>query len=203
MRKRRTHKATKRPDMSALREAMRDRRVWCSLGKVLPSDDGGSHYSIDGGEILVDVEIQPSLEEVSAIVGSAAGGNGAGVWAIPPVGAEVIVAIPEGEVEFQPTIVSVLSSGTAADGLAENTIVIVAPTGGQVIVHDGSSGDAKELAYKSDVQAVVDTFNGHTHGYIPSGTGTPALSTGPATSPTGAPPVDSPDPEGTTVLKGK
>jgi len=181
MRRKRNRKATKRADLAALKEVMKDNRVWCALGIVLADDSGSAHFEINGGEVLVDVELQPSLEEVSAIVSTPLGGNGSGVWSVPPVGSEVIVAVPDGEFDFQPTIVGVMNGGGGVDGLSASTLVIVAPPGGKVLIHDGN-GDAEPLVRKSD-------FEVHTH---PTGTG-----------PSGPPdPASTPDPF-TKVLEGK
>ena len=154
MRRKRTHKAVKRPDLSGLKEALRDERVWCVLGIVLASDEAGAHFEVAEGEVLVDVEIQPSEEEITCIVSSPIGGSGVGIFAVPPVGSEVIVALPDGEMMFQPTIVGVMSD-TAISGLNDSTLVIVAPSGGTILLHDGS-GDGEPLVRKSD-------FENHNH----------------------------------------
>lgn len=188
MRRKRTHKAVKRPDLSGLKEALKDDRVWCAFGIVIADDGGGSHFEIEDGEVLVDVELQPSEEEITALVSSPVGGLGVGVFAVPPVGSEVIVAIPDGEIIFQPTIVGVLTSGNAASGLSGTTVVIVAPEGGKVLIHDGA-GVTEPLIRKSEYDALKDYLDLHTH---PTGVG-----------PSSAPEDPAPSASGTSVLEGK
>ena len=182
MRRKKTRKAVRRPDLSALKEAIMDKRAWCALGKVIEDDAGGAHFEIIEGEVIVDVELQPSLEIVSPVVSSPMGGNGSGIFSVPPVGSEVIVAIPEGEMFFHPTIVGVLTSGTSASGLSDSTIVIVAPPGGEVLIHDGDNS-AEPLVRQSD-------FENHTH----------PTSMGPSSAPI---PASLNVPPYTKVLKGK
>jgi len=89
--------------------------------------------------------------------------------------------------------VGMASSGTLPEGVAVNTIVIAAPAGGEVLIHDGS-GATDALVLKSD-------FDGHTHAGALGGTGSaPALTSGPTNSPTGTPAADA---QGTTILKAK
>jgi hypothetical protein len=119
---------------------------------------------------------------------------------IPPVGAEVVLGVPDGELEGGAVIIACESTGQVPDGLGETAIVIVAPAGGQVLVHDGAAADAVPLATKADVQALRDYVNaqfsgaGHTH-VAPSGGGTTTV-----TTPVGGTPGQ---PAGTTVIKGK
>jgi len=188
MRNKRTNKPVKRPDLSALKEAMRDQRQWAVLCKVLPADDGGQHWTVDDGDVLVDVQVQPSEEELTVIVSSPVGGLGTGVFAIPPVDSEVYVSIPDGEISFQPSIVGVNNSGPGVEGLGATTLVIVAPVGGEVLIHDGSAG-YEPLIRKSDYDALAMHLDAHTH---PTGVG-----------PSGPPIAPTPVAPGTSVLKGK
>ncbi|MCP3669516.1 MAG: hypothetical protein GY814_03595 [Gammaproteobacteria bacterium] len=187
MRRKRTHKAVKRPDLSGLKEAMKDGRAWCRLGIVLADDGEKPHFETVGGEVLVDVELQPSEEEITCVVSSPVGGSGVGVYAVPPVGSEVIVAIPDGEIVFQPTIVGVMAA-EGPDGLDDTTLVIVAPSGGNILLHDGDNA-TESLARKSDMEALETHIDGHFH---PAPLG-----------PTGKPTVLSPVAACTSVLKGK
>lgn len=179
----------KRLDLEALKGALRDGRVWVSLGVVSVVEGESSHFALDGEDVLVDVELMPGGEPALCRLGSALGGAGVGIWAIPPVGSEVIVAIPDGDLAGDPVIVSVLASGQTPAGLAESTIVIVPPAGGKVLIHGGDAGAAVSLATRADVQAVVDAYAAHTHG------GTVAV---PSLTPELAP-----DPDGTAVLEAE
>jgi hypothetical protein len=192
---RRGNRATKRLDLSDLRALLRDRRVWCAIGKVIDPDGNGQHFELvtnAGGalvDITVEVELQPSLQDVTCRMSGFAGTAGAGIWTVPAVGDEVIVAIPEGEIAFQPTIIGVLSTRNIPNGggqgpAAARTIIV----NGEVLVHDGSGG-AVALALKSDVDNLAD--------YI---TNTLTL---PVSGATAGPIAGSPAPSatGTTVLK--
>ena len=166
----------RRFDPSDLRRLVRDQRLWCALGVVVAPDDGGLHFDLDGEDLLVEVEIQPSQLDLTCRLGSPFGGPNLGLWQVPPVGAEVVVLLPEGEIEFQPTIVAVLSSGALPADVAENTVVIAEA---QVLIHDGMGG-AEPLITKSQ-------FDQHKHG----------TGVGPSTVP------DNIATSGTVVLKAK
>lgn len=191
-------KPTKRFDMTALREALADGRVHASLALVVL--EGSSHFEVtEGADVLVDVELQPSGVRTSARLG------GVGIYAIPPVGAEVIVLVPDGELEAGAVLVA--RTGEAPDGLAADTLVVVAPAGGTVLVHDGTAAEAVALATKADVQGLRDYVNqqfdaasGHKHSV--SGAVTVAITTI-AVTPTATPNIPVPQPAGTSVLRAK
>lgn len=194
IKRQRLRKATRRFDVTALRDALADGKVHVSLAIVVL--EGSSHFEVvEGADVLVDVELQPSGVRCSARLA------GNGVYAIPPVGAEVVVLVPDGELEAGPVIVA--RSGEAPDGLGATTLVIVAPAGGQVLVHDGAAADAQTLALKADVDALKATvaahktvFDAHTHILaLTSGTGTAAVPAVPMATPA--------DPVGTAVLRAK
>jgi hypothetical protein len=188
---RRGRRPTRRLDLAELRELLRDRRVWAGLARVILPEGQSAHWEIvaaaDGSvaEILVDVVLLPSNVEVTARLA------GAGVWAVPEVGDEVIVHIPDGLIDFAPTIVGLLpQSGLLANGdqaPAPQRIVVAAP---EVLVHDGTGG-ATSLALKSDVQDLADWIGTEMIVVTPSGNSTPGTTTPP------------PDPNGTEVLKAK
>ena len=184
IRRQKLQKPTKRFDMTALREALADGKVHASLAIVV--QDGASHFEVaEGADVLVDVELQPSGVRTSARLG------GMGIYAIPPVGAEVVVLVPDGELEAG--VVIVARTGEAPNGLAGDTLIVVAPAGGTVKVHDGTASQAVPLATKADVQAVRDALDGHAHTYIP-GNNTAVLTTGNPVVPA---------PAGTAVLRAK
>lgn len=153
---RRQRKGTKRLDLTAMKAALKDQRAWACLGVVLEAQDSGNHFDIDDNVISVEVDLQPSQEQITACVAAIGGSFGAGIYAIPPVGAEVYVLIPDGELDFCPVIIGLSSSGTLPSDIGVNTIVIASPPGGEVIIHDGS-GSTEALVKKSE-------FDGHTHG---------------------------------------
>jgi len=148
--------ARRRVDLTSLKDALRDGRVHTCLGLVT-DEDAPSHYELDGEDLLVEVSLIPDETRVTARMGALGGGAGLGVWLIPPVGSEVAVLVPDGELEFGPVIVGVLSTGSLPNGVAPDTIVIAQ---GKVLIHDGSGG-TEPVILKSQ-------YDAHTH---PSGTG--------------------------------
>ena len=173
---------TKRPrhsrrrlDLTAMREALADGRVHTCLGLVVARD--GAHFSIEEDDILVELDLIPNEEPVTARMGAVGGGQGLGIWFVPPVRSEVAVLVPDGELACGPVIVGVLSSGGLPSGVAEGVTVIA--NSSKVLIHDGSGG-AEPLITKSQ-------YDLHTH---PTGTG-----------PSGMP--DNAASSGTTVLEAK
>lgn len=162
--KRKRRKPTKRFDMSEMIKALEDagfvRGFFSCLGVVKAAQDGGQHFDLDEEDLTVEVELMPSRMQISARVGTVAGGSGCGIWKVPPVGAEVLVAVPDGDMDFQPTIASWYSSGQLPEDIGEDVIVIAAPAGGKVLIHDGS-GSVQPLVTKAE-------FDAHKH---PTGVG--------------------------------
>lgn len=120
---------------------MQDSRTHTAIGLVV-APGGESHFIIDGQDVLVDVELLPNGEQLLCRLGSIAGGAGFGVWAIPPVGTEVSVLIPHGDLEMDPVVIGTLTSGTAPAGLDASTLVIIPPPGGKVVIGDPNGQSA-------------------------------------------------------------
>ena len=151
----RGRKASKRFDLTDLRELLRDRRQWVAIGIVTVPEGASSHFEITDTDILVDVVLQPTLHDVTCRVG-------AGLWVVPAVGEEVVVTFPEGAMDFMPTIQGILSTGTvpaSAGGGAQpptpTRIAIVRP---EVVVHDGPGG-AAALPTLADYEAMRSKLN--------------------------------------------
>lgn len=169
----------KRFDPTDLKKIVREQRNWTAFGKVIRPEGVGPnepHFDLDGTDLLVDVEFQPTLIDVTCRVSAGFGGPQLGLWAVPPVGAEVAVVIPDGELEHGPIVVGILSTGQLPDGVAANVVVFA---GQEVLIHDGTGG-AESLVRQS-------AYAVHTH---PSGTGQTGIPNNAQTS-------------GTVVLKGK
>lgn len=197
----RKRKGRKRLDLTDLKHALRDRRCWACLGTVIVPEGESSHFELveqDGAlvDILVDVVTHPGQVELTCRLNS--GGNGQALITIPAVDDEVIVIVPEGQIDFAPTIVAHLASGgipnPGGQGPAPSRTVIV---NGEVLVHDGSGG-AVELALKSDVSTLKGELDVHIHT-------TTATIGGGATVGVISPPTNAPytAPAGTTILKAK
>lgn len=191
--------ASKRLDLTDMRAAFRDGRMWAGIGtvykpadaefwKIVPHDDGS------GFDVHVEVELHPSGQDITARVP-------AGVWEVPQLGDEVGVILPAGAVDFMPIVVCRLASGVvpSTQGPQPGRTVIV---NGEVFVHDGSGG-AVALALKSDVSKIESAISGAT---ITAGDGGATLKTtisaGLATSLHGISGLDT-WPVGTTILKAK
>lgn len=190
-------KPKRRLDLSDIKEALRDQRIWAAFGVVVDNDNDGTHFEIDSdeGDILVEVELIPSEEQLTCRLGAIAGGSGRGVWAIPPVGTEVAVLVPEGAVDGEPIIVATLSSGSlvSTEGVSENRTIII---NDEVLIHDGSGG-AVSLATKEDVETLRGELNSHTHTTTATvSSGSPGVISAPDQAPFTAP-------SGTDVLKAK
>lgn len=174
-----------------------DRRgFFYTLMGVVIEPEGAPHYELiqDNGsivDVLVEVETQPDQFDLTCRLGSLAGGPGAGIWSVPPIGAEVAIICPNGKIDFQPTIIGILSTGQVPADVAEG-VTVIANT--QVLVHDGQGG-AVALALKSDVQEVVDAINDAVPGASDGGAALQlSMKELLAASQT---------PTGTTILKGK
>lgn len=192
----RSRSGSKRLDLTDMRELFRDRRVWTAIGVVTAPDDGGAHWQVetdDGGavDVTVEVVLHPSETPVTCRL------RGGGWWEVPALGDEVAVLVPEGAIDFMPLIVARLSSNTVptTQGPDPSRVVIVAPSGGEVVIHDGEGG-AEAVALKSDVQDLRDFIATEMIIVTPSGNSTPGVLPAPAG-------VDPPDPAGTEVLKAK
>ena len=221
----RRRRGSKPLDLGELREVLHDGRVWTALG-VVYAPNGQSHYSIEDNDVLVEVQLVQSGERgggelvtcrLGAVGGALAGGACSGLWKVPAPGTEVAVLVPMGELEADPIIVGVLSSGGVPSELDADTLVLVGPkkivvrggdqvhiecaSGQQVVIDDGS-GSTEPLVRKSE-------FEAHTHGIPPLQVG--GISTGTATAvvapgPAGPKITDSNTPAsitGTAILSSK
>lgn len=175
----RAARGAKRIDLSPIRDALRDGRVWTGLGVVVEPSDGGPHWKIEGDDIMIEAVLEPERVPVSARLA-------AGMWIVPNVGDEVAIIVPSGELDFMPTIVCVLGQAVpTVDGPSPTNIVIAR---GSVLIHDGNGG-AEELVKRSE-------FLSHGHPTAPTGVvSAPVVAPAPHASPTLFP--------GTIVLKAK
>lgn len=168
----RARKASRRLDLSSMKEALRDRRCWTCMGLVVVGEDG-NHFEIDeNADVLVEVQVQPSQDRLTCRLGSVAGGPGRGVWSIPPVGTEVAVIVPDGQLDFMPIIVATLSTGEVPPDLDETTIVMANNLGDIAIIPSGDvklgSASATEQAlrgnsFQSKFNSFVNAYKVHTH----------------------------------------
>lgn len=112
-------------DLTHIRKALEDKRIWCGLGVVVERD--GSHFEQDEdeGDVYVEVELMPDGIPLTCRLGSSSGGANHGVWKIPPVGTEVAVMFSlNGDIESDAMIVSTLSSGGVPGSLDDTTLLV-------------------------------------------------------------------------------
>jgi hypothetical protein len=198
---------TKRLDLRDLRAAVEDSRVWSAVGQVIQPDGeaGATHYELVPGEsgaivdILVEVLLLPSNIEVTCRLAGAAGARGA--ITIPDVGDEVLIVIPNGQVDWMPVLIARLSTNDVPNpvgqGPATGTTVIMDTT---VLVHDGTGG-AEPVVKLSEHQALAEHVDQHLHAYAsPAGA---ALTSPPTHNVAGTPLDAAPEATGTEVLLAK
>lgn len=176
----RRKKAVKRLDLSAIKESLKDSRLWACLG-VVKAEGTGAYYELSDDDVLVEVQLQPSQTHITARLGTIGGSFGAGVWAVPPEGAEVLVVFPDGDLTLAPVITCLYTSGSLPESVGPTTLVVACPASGQVLIHDGS-GATHKLVTK-------EAFAAHKH---PTGTG-----------PSGPPDNSTADSSYTAVLEAK
>ena len=174
------NRGSKRLDLSDLRTAVRDRRQWIALGVVFKPDDAAAHFELvtDGTgklvDIIVEVETIPDKLDLSCSLSEEGG------WWIPPVGAEVLVALPAGEISFRPVIVAVMPieiDNPTGEGPAVGRRVYVADA---FLIHDGNGG-TEPLVRKSEFEAHVHPPGGSMQAggdAVTGDTGTPDAITG-------------------------
>lgn len=151
----RGQRPSKRLDLSDMRQLFRDTKLWCAIGIVTVEPGQTQHFEITDTCVVVDVVLQPSLQPVTCRLSSS-------MWAIPAVGAEVLVLVPDGQVDFLPTIIDNYSAPPTTQGPAVGSVIIV---GEHVLVHDGPGGAnplptlAEHNALVSKVNDLISKFN--------------------------------------------
>lgn len=121
----RGNKGSRSIDPRMLAAAADDSKCWNAVGIVIKS--GASHFEKTAGDVRVWVEFQPSRLQIFCRLGCFAGGAGMGLWRIPAVGAEVMVALPMGRIDFMPTIIAQLSTGNVPVAVGDDKTALVAP----------------------------------------------------------------------------
>lgn len=170
--RKRGKKPTKRLPLAELAALLRqlDRRAWTKLGVVIDPNETGDHFEkIYEGGVLVDILLEVETVPDRIYLTGCRLGTTFGIWVIPGVGEEVLVAVPDGQIDFSPVVVAFLSSGNISDpageGPAPNRTIIV---NGEVLVHDGSGG-AVPLAKASHKHELPNLVGAS---YAASGSGT-------------------------------
>lgn len=127
-------------DNANLIEATNDGKFWCGVGVVV--ERNGSHFD-NNGDVVVEVEMAMTGDEITARLGGP--NKTSGIWRIPKVGEEVIVAFPSGQFDWCPTIIGYGNTMNGSDSgvpddLDETTLVIR---------NDSTSDDAQKVRISS------------------------------------------------------
>lgn len=183
-----------------------DEKVFCVAARVARHPGEATYYETTReGQIQLSVITLSSHTPINALLG---GGDDArrGFWFIPAEGTEVLIHFSDGEFEGDAYVVGFIGRGPTS--MSDAKILIL---------HDNVEirsvdGTAKQLAYKSDVEAVDAKYADHVH-QTQGGDNVPTL--GPVTTvplnPSPPPfyipgtgvPLAGADIVGTQVLKGE
>ena len=163
----RGRKASRRVDTGAIEAMVRDGRIWSTLGKVMKPDSANEHWQVKDGKILIEVETLPDSMDLTCRLGTSGFGGGGGLWAIPPVGSIVVVAVPDGEVEFMPTIVGVLDNNAAPDRVSPDRVILVSSVPVEItapkVILGPDPGDIIEATDGVVTGQGLDPFTGQTY----------------------------------------
>lgn len=133
---------SRRPDMADVRRVLSDHRAQTITGVVFVPNGEASHYDIDDGEVYVWVKMTVPATETPLYcrLGSIGAGEGRrqsapeepiqalegiGIWAIPRLGVEVQVSIPDGDLTTDPVITNTMSPGRVPSELTDDTVIVV------------------------------------------------------------------------------
>jgi len=144
---------SERLDSGDLADMAGDRPTCIRLGKVVRVGGGDSPwYELTTRDLRVWVELQPSGTVLLSRMGCVAGGDQRGLWALPPVSCEVVVAIPDGdEVGADPLIIACLSTGSLPVGITVADLLAIPGAGGKVKL--GAGEGTGPLAMAANVEA--------------------------------------------------
>ena len=121
----------KQLNMPVIRDALKDRSLWCGLALVKKHDGEDSHFDIsDDGDVILSIVVMPEGTPVHARLGSFGGGAGLGIWRIPLEGCEVAWICPHGDIEeADMMVIGTLSTGELPQDLKDDNDQMV-------MVHD-------------------------------------------------------------------
>ncbi len=135
-----------------LKLLMKDDRVAAIHAVVRAPKSGENHYSLIAGQLMIHVVAKTSKTPIWAHM-DGGGRLGRGVWSIPDIGTEVVVAFDDGEFEGDAFIV-----GT------HGRLQGVLNTGVTLLVDDSVeirsvSGTAHALPTKADFDGIISIMN--------------------------------------------
>lgn len=112
-----------------MRDMLADDRVWTVLATVALHEGESQHYATnDDGDLEVTVVTNQHRVEIRAVLGALVGGAGRGVWMIPDVGTEVMVAFADGDFEGDAVIVGAMPSRSVPAGLVPGKVIVKGAT---------------------------------------------------------------------------
>ena len=149
--------------LTAVRDKLRDERIWCMAALVALHDDAGpddEHFAYEeNGQISISLR---TLKHDIPIRAYLSGGTAnVGVWFIPPIGTEVVVNFDNGEFEGDGYIVGV--HGTPPTNLQAGQVLI---RGTKVNICDAT--ETGPTAEGVVVGRGVDPFTGQTYNTLGS-----------------------------------
>lgn len=108
--------------LTAMRELFKDDKTWCLAARVALHDGETEHYEVTPeGAMSVSVRTHMHDVQINAILKG--GGAGIGIWFIPPIGTEVMIAFDGGEFEGDAYIAGI--HGDSPTGLTPGKILII------------------------------------------------------------------------------
>lgn len=175
--------------LTAMRELFKDDKIWCLAARVALHDGETVHYEVTPeGAMSVSVRTHMHDVQINALL------KGGGIWYIPDVGTEVMIAFDNGEFEGDAYIMN--PYGDSPAGLAPGKLFLLA----DIIEARSADGTAIKLPTWADFNALQDKvnafilkYNSHTH--VAPVVGTTAVT--PAVETIVAPPT------GTTKMKAE
>jgi hypothetical protein len=147
----------RRFDMAEFKALVGDDRVHLTMGVVGVPPGEATHFEATLEDVLVEVQLVGLKGEwVFARLMAGPGG----MWTVPAVGEEVLVALPEGDVDGMAIIVGMLSSGSVPANAAPDRTIIV--RGKVHVIADEILLGTEDLTMVSGVVvgAGIDTFTG-------------------------------------------
>lgn len=140
-----------------LRHYVQSGDVWTCAARVeawdnaeLDTDGTPLHYETnEEGDVVIHCKLHRGGTSVKANMGPIAGGRGAGIWIIPDVGTEVMIASDHGDFEGELYLIGMFPTGKSVPTKPGQVLII-----GMDIQARTREGVAKKLATTDDVDAL-------------------------------------------------
>lgn len=164
--------------LTATRELLDDERLWIMGARIALHDGESSHHrKTEEGANEVSVRTSNHGLQLWALLPGGSNGD-RGIWSVPEIGTEVLIACEDGDPEGDVFLVS--AYGHSPSTMTTTQLILLI---NDVIEARSVGGTAKALAYKSDLDAVasklnslIGKYNTHIHP-LSSGTSSATTST--------------------------